>query len=54
MHLTVNDFRVVASNDGATNWDLQLADLTPLAPETDYSDEFDRAANVTRIERKAA
>lgn len=54
MRLAVNDFRVVASNDDATDWDLKLADLIPLVAETDYSDEFDRAANVTRIERKAA
>lgn len=54
MRLTVNDFRVIASNDSdPTQWEL-TANLTPLIPETDYSDEFDRAANVTRIERKAA
>ncbi len=53
--LTVNDFRVIASNDDAIKWELSdTSTLTPLVPETDYSDEFDRAANVTRIERKAA
>lgn len=48
---TVHDFIVRASNDN--DWELSET-LLPLVPETDYTDEFDRAANVTRVERKAA
>lgn len=50
MRRTVLDFIVRASND---NWELSET-LLPLVPEVDYSDEFDRASEVTRVERKAA